>query len=59
MGIGDWVLVIGKFIKCFFIPRKNNESGFLIPKDNIEPILFNSKYIPDLTKNELKGKKFY
>ena len=41
----------------FSYQEENNESGFLIPKDNIEPTLFNSKYIPDLTKNELEEKK--
>ena len=44
----------------FSYQEENNESGFYIPKDNIEPTLFNSKYIPDLTKNELENKKkFY
>ena len=37
--------------------EEDNESGFLIPKDNIDPKLFNSKYIPDLTKSELETKK--
>ena len=41
----------------FSYQEEDNESGFLIPKDNIDPKLFNSKYIPDLTKNELESKK--
>ena len=36
----------------FSYQEEDNESGFLIPKDNIDPKLFNSKYIPDLTKAE-------
>ena len=41
----------------FSYQEEDNESGFLIPKDNIDPKLFNSKYIPDLTKSELETKK--
>jgi len=41
----------------FSYQEEDNESGFLIPKDNIDPKLFNSKYIPDLTKAELETKK--
>jgi hypothetical protein len=41
----------------FSYQEEDNESGFLIPKDNIDPILFNTKYIPDLTKSELETKK--
>ena len=41
----------------FSYQEEDNESGFLIPKDNIDPKLFNSKYIPDLTKTELESKK--
>ena len=41
----------------FSYQEEDNESGFLIPKDNIDPKLFNSKYIPDLNKNELESKK--
>ena len=39
-----------------FTEEDENENGqFSIPKDNIDPNLFNSKYIPDLTKNELEN----
>ena len=41
----------------FSYQEEDNEGGFLIPKDNIDPTLFNSKYIPDLTKNELENNK--
>ena len=41
----------------FSYQEEDNESGFLIPKDNIDPKLFNSKYIPDVTKSELESKK--
>ncbi len=41
-----------------FNDEDENENGqFSIPKDNIDPNLFNSKYIPDLTKNELENQK--
>ena len=41
-----------------FSEEDENENGqFSIPKDNIDPNLFNSKYIPDLTKNELENQK--
>ncbi len=41
-----------------FDEEEDNENGsFIIPKDNIDPNLFNSKYIPDLTKNELENQK--
>ena len=41
-----------------FNEEEDNENGsFIIPKDNIDPNLFNSKYIPDLTKNELENQK--
>ena len=39
-----------------FGEEDDNENGqFSIPKDNIDPNLFNSKYIPDLTKSELEN----
>ena len=39
-----------------FGEEDENENGqFSIPKDNIDPNLFNSKYIPDLTKKELEN----
>ena len=39
-----------------FGEEDENENGqFSIPKDNIDPNLFNSKYIPDLTKSELEN----
>ena len=41
----------------FSYQEEDNEGGFLIPKDNIDPKLFNSKYIPDVTKSELENKK--
>jgi hypothetical protein len=41
----------------FSYQEEDNEGGFLIPKDNIDPTLFNSKYIPDLTKSELENQK--
>ena len=41
-----------------FDEEEDNENGsFSIPKDNIDPNLFNSKYIPDLTKTELENQK--
>ena len=41
-----------------FEEEEDNENGsFTIPKDNIDPNLFNSKYIPDLTKSELENQK--
>ena len=42
-------------ISNVFAYEEDDESGFTIPKDNIDPNLFNSKYIPDLTKNELEN----
>ena len=39
-----------------FSEEDDNENGqFSIPKDTIDPNLFNSKYIPDLTKTELEN----
>ena len=41
-----------------FNEEEDNENGnFSIPKDNIDPNLFNSKYIPDMNKNELENLK--
>ena len=42
-------------ISNVFSYEEDDESGFTIPKDNIDPALFNSKYIPDLTKSELEN----
>ena len=40
-----------------FNDEDENEGQFTIPKDNIDPTVFNSKYIPDLTKSELENQK--
>ena len=40
-----------------FNDEEDNEGNFTIPKDNIDPNLFNSKYIPDMTKSELESMK--
>ena len=41
-----------------FSEEDENENGqFSIPRDNIDPNLFNSKYIPDLSKQELESQK--